>query len=104
MSKIIPKESLFSLVSGYIPDRLKRATSGPPVYEEQDVKGKIAIVTGANSGIGKTTAENLAKKGATVIMACRNLKLGEEAMKDIQEKTGSKELVSEGIKMYLRNV
>ena len=38
-----------------------------------DQTGRIAIVTGANSGIGYETALALAQKGATVIMACRNL-------------------------------
>ena len=36
-----------------------------------DQSGKIAIVTGANSGIGYDTARGLAIKNATVIMACR---------------------------------
>ncbi len=36
------------------------------------VKGKIAIVTGANTGIGQVTAETLARAGATVILACRS--------------------------------
>lgn len=38
-----------------------------------DMMGKIAIVTGANSGIGYETTRVLAQRGATVIMACRNM-------------------------------
>ena len=37
-------------------------------------KGKIAIVTGANSGLGKEITIGLAKKNIKVIMACRNIK------------------------------
>lgn len=35
--------------------------------------GKVAIVTGANTGIGKETARELAKRGAVVYMACRDM-------------------------------
>lgn len=41
--------------------------------------GKIAVVTGANIGLGFETAMALAKKEATVIMACRNLEKAETA-------------------------
>lgn len=37
------------------------------------MEGKIVIITGANSGIGKETAKDLAGRGARIIMACRNL-------------------------------
>ena len=45
-----------------------------------DLTGKVVIVTGANSGIGWDTAVALAEKGATVIMACRNLVKSQAAL------------------------
>jgi NAD(P)-dependent dehydrogenase (short-subunit alcohol dehydrogenase family) len=45
--------------------------------------GKIAIVTGANSGLGFNTSKALALKGAKVIMACRNQEKGEMARQKI---------------------
>ena len=49
--------------------------------EEQipDQSGRLAIVTGANSGLGLATARELARAGALVVMACRNVEKGEEA-------------------------
>ncbi len=46
-----------------------------------DLTGKVAIVTGANSGIGYETARALARKQATVILACRNQDRGEAAVR-----------------------
>lgn len=53
------------------------------------MKTKVAIVTGANSGIGKMTAVGLAKAGATVVMACRDLARGSTAMAEVRSLSGS---------------
>ncbi len=49
-----------------------------------DLTGKIAIVTGANSGLGYETALVLAAKGAHVIVASRDAKKGQEAISQLQ--------------------
>lgn len=54
------------------------------------MEGKICMITGANSGIGKATAIGLAEMNATVVMVCRNKERGEPAQKEIIEKTGNK--------------
>lgn len=51
--------------------------------------GKTVIITGANTGIGKETALDLAKRGASIIIGCRNAEKGREAVKDIQFVTGN---------------
>ncbi|NTV37292.1 MAG: SDR family oxidoreductase [Anaerolineaceae bacterium] len=50
---------------------------------------KIMIVTGANSGIGKAAAISLAKLGATVIMACRSVERGTQALADVRAAANS---------------
>jgi NAD(P)-dependent dehydrogenase (short-subunit alcohol dehydrogenase family) len=47
------------------------------------MQGKICMVTGANSGIGKATALALAQRGATVVMVCRDRARGEQARSEI---------------------
>ncbi|KKK45778.1 MAG: Rhamnolipids biosynthesis 3-oxoacyl-[acyl-carrier-protein] reductase [Candidatus Lokiarchaeum sp. GC14_75] len=54
------------------------------------IEGKICLITGANSGIGKATAIGLAKEGATIIMICRDKERGEKAKKDIVVLTNNK--------------
>ena len=52
------------------------------------MKDKICLVTGANSGVGKVTARELAKRGAHVIMLCRNKEKAELAKEDILKVCG----------------
>lgn len=50
-----------------------------------NLDGKVAIVTGANSGMGMATVEALSDKGATVIMLCRSEERGKEAIFKLTE-------------------
>lgn len=50
------------------------------------------IVTGANSGIGRAASEQLAARGATVVMACRSLERGRAARDAVIAKTGAQEV------------
>jgi len=50
-----------------------------------DQAGKVAIVTGANSGLGYVTALELARHGAEVVMACRSAEKGEATAARIEE-------------------
>ncbi len=51
------------------------------------MKDKVFLVTGANAGIGRITALEIAKSGATLVIVCRDQGRGEEALKDIKEKS-----------------
>lgn len=50
---------------------------------------KVAIVTGANTGIGLETARGLAERGFTVVMTARNPEKGERAVADVKASTGN---------------
>jgi NAD(P)-dependent dehydrogenase (short-subunit alcohol dehydrogenase family) len=56
------------------------------------MSGKICIVTGANSGIGKETALGLAEMGARVVMVCRNAEKGKVALEEIRRESGSSQV------------
>src|SRR5512140_723714 len=58
-----------------------------------DMKGKRVIVTGPTSGVGREIALQLAKLGAEVILACRDIKKGGDIAREIEKRTGSKAVV-----------
>ncbi|KAG1810396.1 uncharacterized protein HD556DRAFT_1281551 [Suillus plorans] len=53
-----------------------------------DMSGKVVLVTGANTGIGKETARVLLTKNAKVYIACRDKAKGEAAIRELKESTG----------------
>uniref|UniRef100_A0A3P8WYG1 Si:dkey-23o4.6 n=1 Tax=Cynoglossus semilaevis TaxID=244447 RepID=A0A3P8WYG1_CYNSE len=55
--------------------------------------GKTVVITGANTGIGKETSREMARRGARVVMACRDLTRAESAAEEIREATGNGNVV-----------
>ncbi|MCU0486031.1 MAG: SDR family NAD(P)-dependent oxidoreductase [Anaerolineales bacterium] len=54
-----------------------------------DLSNKTILITGANSGIGKAAAIQLARLGATVVMACRSAQRGAQALEEVRQASGS---------------
>jgi NAD(P)-dependent dehydrogenase (short-subunit alcohol dehydrogenase family) len=50
-----------------------------------DLRGKVAVVTGGNSGIGFEVCRQLLERHAAVVMVVRNKELGEQAVEDLKE-------------------
>ncbi|TRY99683.1 hypothetical protein DNTS_021744 [Danionella cerebrum] len=63
---------------------------------------KTAIITGANTGIGKETARDLARRGARVVMACRDLDKAEAARQELMEDSGNRN-VEKSVSLLINN-
>lgn len=63
------------------------------MYDVPDQAGKLAVVTGANSGIGREAAARLGGAGARVVLAVRSLEKGEAARADMVERYPGSDLV-----------
>lgn len=78
---VVPAVALLIIIRKYQEKKWGECVNTEKLY------GKVAIITGGNSGIGFEVAKNLVQRGAKVILACRNLSSAKEAAKYIQNKS-----------------
>ncbi len=57
---------------------------GPTYRSSKRLDGQTVVVTGANSGIGQETVKELCRRGARVLLLCRNQSKGIEAAEQIE--------------------
>ena len=76
--------AIIGIALGVILILIRRYFNGGVCYSKEQLDGKTVIITGANTGIGKETAIDLAKRNAKVIIACRSVEKGEQAERDIR--------------------
>jgi NAD(P)-dependent dehydrogenase (short-subunit alcohol dehydrogenase family) len=95
---LTPLAVLYSLVSNAVVRVIPSIIAGPkslatpqPVLAsiEDRASGRVAVVTGSNTGIGFETARELARCGFTVILACRSRDKAEQAARRIHNDIGS---------------
>merc|ERR1719317_1883944 len=87
---IIPASFLATVYGGITLYKETKYTTCP---SKDDMTGKVVVITGANSGIGFETCKELARRNATVVMACRHMGRCKQAKLKITNKVANAKLV-----------
>lgn len=88
MSQAPKKRTVVNAITGAVRDfRNLRTPDVEPVPDDVRIDGKTCLVTGANSGLGRAAAIELARRGGTMILACRPGH--DETCDEIKEASGS---------------
>jgi NAD(P)-dependent dehydrogenase (short-subunit alcohol dehydrogenase family) len=69
--------------------RFNHASTASEVVADVDLAGKVALVTGASSGLGAETARAFAERGARVVLTARDVPKGESVAEGIRKSTGN---------------
>nr|XP_046249042.1 retinol dehydrogenase 12 [Scatophagus argus] len=71
----------------------KKWMAGGVCNSKARLDGKTVLITGANTGIGKETAVDLARRGARVILACRDMERANKAAAEVRNRSGNENVI-----------
>ncbi|KAK9516703.1 hypothetical protein VZT92_024621 [Zoarces viviparus] len=88
-----PKTIALVTVTGAGLFGVQRWMAGGVCRSKASLEGKTVLITGGNTGIGKETAVDLAKRGARVILACRDMDRANRAAEEVKKRSGNDNVI-----------